>query len=122
MLAQASIFTIQHQNKTKCFSFISVPRYVRVNTLVSTVENVCNHLINEGWKQIKSKKKRGYDAFIEKVKSLNEDEFMLDFHLDFLLVFHPNAQFQDHELLHNGSILLQDKVYDVKSLRLNVIG
>lgn len=89
---------------------ISVPRYVRVNTLVSSVEKVSTMLMNEGWKQVKSKKKTGYKGFIERVKTLAENEFMMDFHLDFLMVFPPSAQFHNHELLKNGSILLQEKV------------
>ncbi|XP_046437723.1 28S rRNA (cytosine-C(5))-methyltransferase-like [Daphnia pulex] len=88
---------------------ISAPRYVRVNTLVSTTEKVCTKLIAEGWKQVKSKKKTGYEGFIERVKSLSENEFIMDFHLDFLLVFPSSAQFHNHDFLRNGSILLQDK-------------
>ena len=90
-----------------CFS---APRYVRVNTLVSSTEKVCTKLIADGWKQVKSKKKTGYEGFIERVRSLSENEFMMDFHLDFLLVFPSSAQFHNHELLKSGSILLQDKV------------
>ena len=90
-----------------CFS---APRYVRVNTLVSSTEKVCTKLIADGWKQVKSKKKTGYEGFIERVRSLSDNEFMMDFHLDFLLVFPSSAQFHNHELLKSGSILLQDKV------------
>jgi putative methyltransferase len=77
---------------------------------VSTTEKVCTKLIAEGWKQVKSKKKTGYEGFIERVKSLSENEFIVDFHLDFLLVFPSSAQFHNHDFLRNGSILLQDKV------------
>ena len=92
--------------------FISVPRYVRVNTLVSSTEKVCTRLIEEGWKQVQWKKKSGYESFIERVKILARDEFVVDFHLDFLLVFPFSAQFHNHSLLKNGSILLQDKVIE----------
>lgn len=98
------------ERKQFSYPFISAPRYVRVNTLVSTTEKICNQLTGEGWKQVHSKKKSGYEGFIERVKGLGENEFILDFHLDFLLVFPSTAQFYNHNLLKSGAILLQDKV------------
>ena len=92
-----------------CFEKI-VPRYVRVNTIISSVEEVCHHFTQEGWSRVRLSKKKSYKDFLERVKELGEEEFMLDFHLEFLLVFHSKAQFHDHNLLHNGAILLQEKV------------
>ncbi|KAI9555146.1 hypothetical protein GHT06_017661 [Daphnia sinensis] len=101
--------SLNSQEENDSMQQISAPRYVRVNTLVSTTEKVCNQLIGEGWKQVRSKKKSGYEGFIERVKGLGENEFILDFHLDFLLVFPSTAQFYNHNLLTSGAILLQDK-------------
>lgn len=93
-------------------SFHLVPRYVRVNTLVSSAEDVCSQLAEEGWNLVRLKKKKtSYEEFLAKVRDLGEKDFLMDYHLDFLLVFPPSAQFHDHSLLLNGSILLQDKVY-----------
>lgn len=90
---------------------ISVPRYVRVNTIVSSIAEVCHQLSQEGWNRVQlNKKKASYSDFIEKVKQLEKSQFMTDYHLDFLLVFPPSTKFFDHPLLLNGSILLQDKV------------
>ena len=91
--------------------FFVVPRYVRVNTLVcKSVDQVCDQFAQEGWIKVKLPKKSSYQDFIARVKCLDESEFLVDFHLDYLLVFPPNTQFHDHDLLKNGSILLQDKV------------
>ncbi|XP_032780727.1 28S rRNA (cytosine-C(5))-methyltransferase [Daphnia magna] len=101
--------SLNSQEENDSVQQISAPRYVRVNTLVSTTEKICNQLTGEGWKQVRSKKKSGYEGFIERVKGLGENEFILDFHLDFLLVFPSTAQFYNHNLLKSGAILLQDK-------------
>lgn len=77
---------------------------------MSTTEKVTNKLKDEGWKLINLKPGASYDEFLHRVKKLGEDEFILDFHLDFLLIFPKGAQFHSHELLINGSILLQEKV------------
>ncbi len=91
--------------------FFVVPRYVRVNTLIcKSVDQVCDQFAQEGWIKVKLPKKSSYQDFIARVKCLDESEFLVDFHLDYLLVFPPNSQFHDHDLLKNGSILLQDKV------------
>lgn len=106
-------FFSQYNIFNKRISFLlafSVPRYVRVNTLISSVEKVSSRLIEDGWTQLSFKKETGYEGFIEKVKNLSENEFILDFHLDFLMVFPSSAQFHEHDLLRNGSILLQEKV------------
>jgi len=88
---------------------IQVPRYVRVNTLVCSVGDAIQLLVDEGWVKVTLKKKTDYTAFLEKVKNLGESEFIVDYHLEFLLVFPPKTQFHDHYLLQNGSLFLQDK-------------
>lgn len=92
-----------------------VPRYVRVNTLLSSVGDVCRKLSENGWKNVTSNKKSTYADFIGRISALNEKEFMLDYHLNYLLVFPPGAQFHDDPLLIHGNILLQDKVSNEKT-------
>jgi hypothetical protein len=49
-----------------------------------------------------------YQEFIKHIESLNEFEFMLDFHMPtYLLVFPPKTQFYDHPLYQDGSLVLQ---------------
>ena len=91
-------------------SIFSVPRYVRVNTLVCSVEEAIRLLVDEGCVKVTLKKKSDYAAFLERVKNLSESEFLVDYHLEFLLIFPPKTQFHGHYLLENGSLFLQDKV------------
>lgn len=95
-------------------SLFSVPRYVRVNTLVCSIEEAIKLLVEEGWVKVTLKKKSDYAAFLERVKNLDESEFLVDYHLEFLLVFPPKTQFHNHYLLENGSLFLQDKVSPLK--------
>jgi len=97
----------------------SVPRYVRVNTLVCSVEDVVKVLVDEGWLQVKLKKKSDYAAFLERVKSLSQEEFLIDYHLDFLLVFPAKTQFHEHHLMLDGSLFLQDKASCMSAVALS---
>ncbi|KAK2716648.1 hypothetical protein QYM36_006958, partial [Artemia franciscana] len=95
------------QDKVRCLVF-AVPRYARVNTLKAEVREVIEILKNEGW--ILKDKMITYEGFLNMVRGLSENEFIVDFHLEYLLVFHSNSDFHDHELLKTGAILFQDKV------------
>ncbi|KAK2716661.1 hypothetical protein QYM36_006966, partial [Artemia franciscana] len=86
----------------------AMPRYARVNTLKAEVREVIEILKNEGW--ILKDKMITYEGFLNMVRGLSENEFIVDFHLEYLLVFHSNSDFHDHELLKTGAILFQDKV------------
>lgn len=85
-----------------------MPRYARVNALKAEVREVIEILKNEGW--ILKDKMITYEGFLNMVRGLSENEFIVDFHLEYLLVFHSNSDFHDHELLKTGAILFQDKV------------
>ncbi|KAK3931129.1 28S rRNA (cytosine-C(5))-methyltransferase [Frankliniella fusca] len=92
----------------------SRPRFVRINTLKSTEDEVINSFIQEGWhiqtlgnKRIPEDEK--YNNFLQIVSSLSEREFIKDIHIPNLLIFPGNMEFYNLELYHTGSILLQDK-------------
>jgi 25S rRNA (cytosine2278-C5)-methyltransferase len=71
----------------------SNPRYIRVNTLKTTFGNVKEALLT--------------------TSDLSESEILLDSHIPNLIQLPPDAHnrlnLHDHELVKNGSILLQDK-------------
>jgi len=98
---------------------IQVPRYVRVNTLVCSVEEAIRLLVDEGCVKVTLKKKSDYAAFLERVKNLSESEFLVDYHLEFLLIFPPKTQFHGHYLLENGSLFLQDKASCMSAVALS---
>ena len=83
---------------------------MRVNTLVFSVADALDYFQNEGWKLIPQTGLADYKTFLNRVKSLSEDEFIEDYHIKELLIFPNKTEFYEHELYLNGSIILQDKV------------
>ncbi|XP_029974357.1 28S rRNA (cytosine-C(5))-methyltransferase [Salarias fasciatus] len=79
-----------------------LPRYVRVNTLKTTVEDVVDYMKRDGFTY------RGQALRLEDL-TLKDREFVKDLHLPELLVFSPKAHFHDHFLYKAGHIILQDK-------------
>lgn len=84
------------------------PRYVRVNLLKTTMELAIVQFQREGL--ILKSTPKNYEEFTLAIRDLNDDEFMLDFHMpQYLLVFPCKKQFYDHPLYLDGSVVLQDK-------------
>ncbi|CAN9515765.1 unnamed protein product [Ophioblennius macclurei] len=79
-----------------------LPRYVRVNTLKTTVEDVVDYMKRDGFTYL------GQAVRLDDL-TLKNKEFVKDLHLPELLVFSPKAQFHDHFLYKAGHIILQDK-------------
>ncbi|NXI56134.1 NSUN5 methyltransferase, partial [Chloroceryle aenea] len=80
-----------------------VPRYVRVNTLKTCVEDVIDFFKRQGYSYL------GKAASVEELKALSGKKFLLDLHLPELLVFPPQTDFHDNLLYTSGHIILQDK-------------
>lgn len=89
-----------------------LPRYVRVNTLKTTVEDTVDYLKREGFTYRGQASK--LDDFILKGKN-----FVKDLHLPELLVFSPKTDFHDHFLYKAGHIILQDKASCLPAYLLN---
>jgi len=80
-----------------------LPRYVRVNLLKSTVDEVVEYFQkNDGFKLLPPAEGKELAHFKPKT-------FRKDFHLKDLLVFPSNSDFHDHPLYLNGTLILQDK-------------
>lgn len=75
-----------------------IPRYVRVNTIKTSVENV-----------IKTFEREGYQLVDKECTELDKNEFFIDKTISNLLVFYPNVDFHKHLLYKKGHIILQDK-------------
>ncbi|KAF5892952.1 putative 28S rRNA (cytosine-C(5))-methyltransferase, partial [Clarias magur] len=80
-----------------------IPRYIRVNTLKTTVEDVIDYLKREGFSY------QGRAIQLEDLCSLPGKGFISDLHLRDLLVFCGKMDFHDHYLYKAGHIILQDK-------------
>ncbi|XP_054905867.1 probable 28S rRNA (cytosine-C(5))-methyltransferase [Poeciliopsis prolifica] len=79
-----------------------LPRYVRVNTLKTTVGDAVDYLKREGFSYL------GQAVRLDNLTLKNKD-FVLDLHLPEVLAFPPNTDFHDHFLYKAGHIILQDK-------------
>jgi len=84
-----------------------LPRYVRVNTLKTTVESVLGTLEQDGWSLIETP--QTYKKYLKILKKLSTNDVIVDFHLPEVLAFHPKATFFDTELFRESHIILQDK-------------
>lgn len=89
------------------------PKYLRINHLRSNLEHVLSQLKTVGLKQVEySKDKIKFKKFINKFKSLEDDEFMLDFHFpDDLIIMNSTAatKLRKIDLIKKGKAMLQDK-------------
>ncbi|XP_010584247.1 PREDICTED: probable 28S rRNA (cytosine-C(5))-methyltransferase isoform X3 [Haliaeetus leucocephalus] len=77
-----------------CPRACQVPRYVRVNTLKTCVDDAIDFF-----------KRQGYSYLGKAARK----KFLLDLHLPELLVFPPETDFHDNLLYTSGHIILQDK-------------
>lgn len=80
----------------------NLPRYVRVNTLKTTVEDTVDYLKRDGFSYLGQAPR--LDGLTLKAK-----DFVRDPHLPELLVFSAKTDFHDHFLYTSGHIILQDK-------------
>ncbi|XP_066507775.1 probable 28S rRNA (cytosine-C(5))-methyltransferase isoform X2 [Hoplias malabaricus] len=80
-----------------------IPRYVRINTLKTTFDDVVDYLKREGYSY------QGKASRIEDLNHLSGKMFMGDVHLREILVFSAKRDFHDHYLYKSGHIILQDK-------------
>ncbi|XP_058498895.1 probable 28S rRNA (cytosine-C(5))-methyltransferase [Solea solea] len=89
-----------------------LPRYVRVNTLQNTVDDVVDYFKRDGLLY------HGQASKLEDF-TLREKEFVRDMHLPELLIFSPKTDFHDHFLYKAGHIILQDKASCLPAYLLN---
>ncbi|KAI2659689.1 putative 28S rRNA (cytosine-C(5))-methyltransferase [Labeo rohita] len=90
-----------------------IPRYVRVNTLKTTLEDVIDYLKREGFSY------QGTASRLEDLDCLSGKTFLRDLHLQDLLVFSAKTDFHDHFLYKAGHIILQDKASCLPAFLLN---
>lgn len=86
----------------KRLSADQLPRYVRVNTLKTSVDDAVDYLKRDGFTYL------GQASSLGEL-TLQKKEFLRDLHLPELLVFSPKTDFHDHFLYKAGHVILQDK-------------
>ncbi|NXU81908.1 NSUN5 methyltransferase, partial [Oreotrochilus melanogaster] len=80
-----------------------LPRYVRVNTLKTCVEDVIDFFKRQGYSY------QGKADSLEELRAISKKKFASDLHLPELLVFPSQTDFHDNLLYTSGHIILQDK-------------
>ncbi|XP_048837740.1 probable 28S rRNA (cytosine-C(5))-methyltransferase isoform X1 [Brienomyrus brachyistius] len=90
-----------------------LPRYVRVNTLKTTTEDVIDYFKREGFSY------QGQATRLDDLRSLSRKTFLCDLHLPELLVFPPKMDFHAHFLYQAGHMVLQDKASCLPAYLLN---
>lgn len=94
----------------KIHFFISVekPRYVRVNTLIMSVDDAIQEFKNDGY--ILLPKSPNYKSYLKSLESLDTFSFIQDYHIRELFAFKAGTAFYDHDGYNSGALVLQDKV------------
>ncbi|XP_054857162.1 28S rRNA (cytosine-C(5))-methyltransferase [Eublepharis macularius] len=90
-----------------------VPRYVRVNTLKTHLDDVVDYFKRQHYSY------QGKAGSMEEVSSLSGKKFFLDPHIPELLIFPPQTDFHDNQLYVAGHIILQDKASCLPAFLLN---
>lgn len=89
---------------------VSKPRFFRVNTLVTSVEDMLKKLTELKYEKLKTPDT--YAKFLELIKSnqFKPNTFVQDIHIKELFVFHPNVKFYKIKEYNDGALIIQDKV------------
>ncbi|XP_005178030.1 28S rRNA (cytosine-C(5))-methyltransferase [Musca domestica] len=87
------------------------PRYVRINRNLLSVDEAHEFLASEEWRKKEYTPFENYDDFLKAVQELQEDEYMVDMHVDDLLIFHPKNKhyWANHNYTREKYFMLQDK-------------
>lgn len=89
---------------------LSVPRYIRLNTILIKRSEAKEYLEREGWRLLENTFET-YEQFLEAVKSLDDESYLADFHIKNLYVFPASSRkyWATNEMVQEGKFLLQDK-------------
>ncbi|XP_071562953.1 28S rRNA (cytosine-C(5))-methyltransferase isoform X2 [Temnothorax nylanderi] len=82
-------------------------RYVRVNTLLLSVEKAICLFQEDGWQLLP--KSTTYSSYLQSLSQLSKPHFIQDLHIPEMLVFPPLTSFHGHSGYKNGELILQDK-------------
>ncbi|XP_024886031.1 probable 28S rRNA (cytosine-C(5))-methyltransferase [Temnothorax curvispinosus] len=86
---------------------VQKPRYVRVNTLLLSVEKAICLFQEDGWQLLP--KSTTYSSYLQSLSQLSKPHFIQDLHIPEMLVFPPLTPFHGHSGYKSGELILQDK-------------
>ncbi|XP_030369408.1 probable 28S rRNA (cytosine-C(5))-methyltransferase [Scaptodrosophila lebanonensis] len=87
------------------------PRYVRVNTNLLSVADALDYLADSEWRKKLLPSDITYPDFLIAIRALEEDEFLVDIHVDSMLIFHPKqaCYWATHDMVRSKKFILQNK-------------
>ncbi|KAM5181555.1 28S rRNA (cytosine-C(5))-methyltransferase [Mantella aurantiaca] len=94
----------------------ALPRYVRVNTLKTSMNEVITYFKRQGYTYLG--KARSIEEIVEFAQRSGK-RFLQDLHIPDLLVFPPNTDFHKDSLYTAGHLILQDKASCLPALLLS---
>ncbi|XP_018406874.1 PREDICTED: probable 28S rRNA (cytosine-C(5))-methyltransferase [Cyphomyrmex costatus] len=104
---------VDHKSKVKR------PRYVRVNTLLLSVEEAITIFQKDGWQLLP--KSTTYSSYLQSLSQLSKPYFIQDLHVPEMLAFPPLTIFHKHSGYHDGEFILQDKASSLPVHLLNPV-
>ncbi|GBN35590.1 putative 28S rRNA (cytosine-C(5))-methyltransferase [Araneus ventricosus] len=87
----------------------SLPRYVRVNTLLTTVSDVLKNLRKVGCREIYYGENTSEKEYLDLVRNLETGNFLIDYHFKDLLVFASTENLTTWSLYQKQHVYIQDK-------------
>ncbi|XP_032665045.1 probable 28S rRNA (cytosine-C(5))-methyltransferase [Odontomachus brunneus] len=106
-LLQNELKNLENTRSSATSKKVLRPRYMRVNTLLLSVEQAISLFEEEGWKLLS--KSATYSSYLHSLSLLSKPYFLQDFHVPEVLAFPPATSFYDHAGYRNGKLILQDK-------------
>lgn len=88
-----------------------IPRYVRVNTNLFSIAAALEYLADKNWRRKELDADISYTDFLSAVRTLEEDEFLMDLHVEGVLIFHHKSRnfWPCHDLVVSKRFILQNK-------------
>ncbi|CAD5211624.1 unnamed protein product [Bursaphelenchus okinawaensis] len=88
---------------------ITLPRYARVNTLKNTVEEAIEALVTQEYEYLTDVSITNRTKFKKFVEGMTKYQFFVDRHLPEVLIFSPNVDLHECDLVVDSKLILQDK-------------
>ncbi|GFR01145.1 hypothetical protein TNCT_660271 [Trichonephila clavata] len=88
---------------------LTIPRYVRINTLRSSLSTVVNNLMDAKYKQIQYGKETSLNEYLDLVRKLEPCSFLIDYHFEDLIVFSHLENMSNWIMFKKNFIFSQDK-------------
>ncbi|KAM8704110.1 hypothetical protein ACLKA7_008681 [Drosophila subpalustris] len=87
------------------------PRYVRINTNLFSLADALEYLASDNWRRKELDAEISYTDFLAAVRTLEEDEFIVDLNVEGVLIFHHTTRnyWACHDLVYSKKFILQNK-------------